>query len=533
MQSYPVSIQDQTNDKTTVNTMVHRFSEKLDRESKRWSNGLLKLGIPSNKVKKGTATATSSSSSPSITSTRSTTSTEPPTAMQFQSSYRLPFVPSLTKKDWNTSSIYSQLQQQQDMKSKIEALEQKLKHDHQVFEKQRAILLEEIKMKDKHNLENQQQWETRWSTKMQKIQQQLEAERKNHEDDICEWKLRYQAAMDTEQQKHYRRLAYFHERLTAKNMEYAELEQLLTRSTPVSPVTSPIDSQTLKQVSNITNGQNDVLSPNDDHTSQLQPHHNFRWRRSSSLDAGTALSRTPLRTVQPVIADPAIRTSRLELAATRRPSNTRQPKSSNPTPLPLVDDLYACELQDMTLRHQASVDNMAAEYEVDRAELLEQHDLDRKLWKIEHDSTLQNERMKHEQHLDQVNQSWQQKWNDMVDQNKRDLAELQKQWDEQSKSDKLAWENRKSREHDGLQKQLGWATYELSLMLKEHKAATILAKRLNLAIDPSTDVEDMKLTLVGLLETGLQNASELDSPCYRSEKSSEPVSLFGLLNLSF
>ncbi|ORZ11102.1 hypothetical protein BCR42DRAFT_102780 [Absidia repens] len=465
--------------------------------------------------------------------------------MQFQTSYSLPFAPSLAKKDWNTSSIYSQLQQQQDMKSKIEALEQKLKHDHQVFEKQRAILLEEIKVKDKQRLENEQQLETRWSTKVQKLQQQLETERKNHEEDICEWKLRYQAAMDTEQQKHYRRLAYFHQRLNAKNMEYAELEQLLARSAPGSPIPSPIDSQTLKPASNTTNRQNDVLSPNifttvnrkDNHTTQPQTRHNYRWRRSSSLDSSTPLRTNPPRASQSMIADPVIGTSRQDLETTGRPSNTKKPKTSDLSSLPLVDDLYASELQDMTLRHQASVDNMAAEYAVDRAELLEQHERDRKLWKVEHDSELHNERMRlvqeHGQHLDQVNQSWQQKWDDMVAQNKRSLAELQKQWDEQSKSDKLAWENRKSKEHDAMKKQLGWATYELNLMLKEHKAATILAKQLNLAIDPSTDVEDMKLTLVGLLEIGLQIASELDSPCNHSEKSSEPVSFFGLLNMSF
>jgi hypothetical protein len=145
-----------------------------------------------------------------------------------------------------------------------------------------------------------------------------------------EWKARYQAAMDTEQQKHYRRLAYFHERLAAKNAEYAELEQQL--------------------VSNNTHPMNEDARP----------------RRSTSLESGLLPRRNVL-------------------------SSTAKRHSSTPGLLAMKnDDLYARELQDMSLRHQASVDNMAAEYEVDRTELLAQHHREKQVWKIELDAELRS-----------------------------------------------------------------------------------------------------------------------------------------------
>ncbi|SAM09454.1 hypothetical protein [Absidia glauca] len=477
MQSY-YSSHDQPNEKTAVNLMARRLSDKWDRETKRFTNGFIKLGLPGSKVKKGTSGASSSSSSPSTTSTTSTTSStknsiKTPNTMQFQPSFNIPFVPPVTK-DWHSSSIYAQVRHQQDMKCKIEALEQRLKHDQQVFEEERAVLLKEIKIKDNQICEKEQQWDSLWATKLHELEHQMDLERKEHECSILEWKARYQAAMDTEQQKHYRRLAYFHERLTAKNAEYAELEQQLA--------------------SNNTHSNEDA-----------------RPRRSTSLESGLFPRHGIL-------------------------SSTAKRHSSSAGLLAMKDDdLYARELQDMSLRHQASVDNMAAEYEVDRTELLAQHHRDKQVWKIEHDAELRAVRstmaQEHDTEVGKINQAWQQKWDAMVAQNMQEQDRLKQEWNQQLAAEKRSWEDRQTRDNANLKKKLGWSTYELSLMIKEHTTALALAKQLNLAINHDADVEDMKYTLTSLLEAGIKNASQMDSTHSLSKKSSN--SLFsGFMNLA-
>ncbi|KAI8336709.1 hypothetical protein BC941DRAFT_53379 [Chlamydoabsidia padenii] len=518
MQSYynTQKTQGQTNDRTTVNLMVRRLSDKWDKETRRLSNGFIRLGLPGNKIKKGTSSTSPSSSSPSSKSSTSTTSTttttttdplETPMSMQFQPAFNLPFVPSTTKNDWSSSSIYNQIRQQQDMKCRIETLEQQLKHDHQVFEEERAILLKEIKIKDNQLLEKEQQWNTRWSAKMHDIQQQMETERKDHENRIMEWKTRYQAAMDAEQQKHYRRLAYFHERLTAKNVEYAELEQQLIWSSPNS---------------SLPKGDHDI------NTAHHLPHN--RGRRSVSLESGIVSRRN---------AEMRQKGAFNMMTSTKRHSSTSVPGGlggllsavSSPK-----DDMYALEIQDMSLRHQASMDNMAAEYKEDRAELLAQHDREKQVLKIEHDAELRAACLKlvqeHETRVDEINQSWQQRWDDTVTQNKRDQDIMKLQWNEQLESEKKIWKDRQIMEQASLKKQLAWSTYELGLMLKEHKSAMVLAKQLNLAIDHTADVEDMKYTLTGLLEAGIKIASQSDHLHALSEKSSNSPLSVGFMNMS-
>ncbi|KAI8334379.1 hypothetical protein BC941DRAFT_432843 [Chlamydoabsidia padenii] len=379
------------------------------------------------------------------------------------------------------------------MKAKIESLEQKLKHDHEVFEKQRSVLLEEIKMKDNQLVEKQKQWESQWSTKMEEIQQQLEMQQKVHENDILEWKTRYQEALDTEQEKHHRRLAYFHERLTAKNVEYAQLEQQLVQSAPTSPV---------QQQQHIVPVSIDKKKMEDNETTH-------RWRRSASLNDG------PMK--RPVIITPA-NNLRLETVLPR-------PNMFN------KDERYAQELQDMTLRHQAAMDNMISEYEETRMELLAQHAREKEVWKIEQDAQLQEActtlAQEHGAILDHVNQAWQQKWDDL----KRDQLVQKQQWDQQLDAAKLEWESRHAKEQAELKKQLSWSKGELHMMLKEHETALRLAKQLNLIIDHTIDVDDMKFTLLGLLEVGIKHASRLDTQTYLVEKASEPF--FGFMNLSF
>lgn len=276
--------------------------------------------------------------------------------------------------------------------------------------------------------------------------------------------------MDTEQQKHHRRLAYFHERLTAKNAEYAELEQQLTQSEPTSPVqeqhgkaiapenmAASLDRK-MTMLMMEENKANEVITPT-------------RWRRSASLDATATVSPYPMK--RPIIMAPIAQPHDLNLeTALHRlsPSKSRHNHNTldNSAALSFKDELYAQELQDMTLRHQASVDNMISEYEENRMELLAQHAREKEVWKIEHEVELQETCTKlsqeHSTILDEMNQSWQKKWDDLVAQTERDQCIQKQQWIQQFESAKLEWETRHAKENADLRKQLSWSKGELHMV---------------------------------------------------------------------
>ncbi|KAI8078746.1 uncharacterized protein BX664DRAFT_38168 [Halteromyces radiatus] len=356
------------------------------------------------------------------------------TSTQVQPSFNLPFVPSPAKKGWS-SSIYAQIQQQQELKTRVETLESQLRRDQHLFEKQRSVLLQEIKMKDTLLLEKDQQWESRWTTKVQQLEEQLDQERQKHENDILDWKKRYEEALDIEQQKHHRRLAYFHERLTAKNMEYAELErQLTTQSAPSSP-TQPYYNSLQEQ------------SP--------------RYQRSASLDAtamGTGWMNRPIM--------------RMVRSATRRTSGSiyqqQLQRQNDDDDVIHKNDMYIKEIQDLTLRHQASLDNMMAEYEENRMELQAQHDQEREVWKIKHTAELEEAckrlAQEHEMILEGINTSWQQRWDNLMTQNKMEQAALEQKWDQRLKSEKASWQEQQKKEYAGLKKELLWSKGELSMV---------------------------------------------------------------------
>lgn len=287
--------------------------------------------------------------------------------------------------------------------------------------------------------------------------------------------------MDTEQQKHYRRLAYFHERLAAKNAEYAELELLLTHSAPSSPVqathrTSFADASSLNDGGVTGSSSLHAEYTNLDtklHVGQVP----YRWRRSASLDAATLTDPFSKR-----IQTPVAQTGRLKLATVRQPiSKKPRQQGGSSTAISLKDDLYARELQDLTLRHQASVDNMVSEYEENRIELLAQHDREKEVWKIEHDAELQDACKKlaqeHESILNSIHQSWQQKWDDLVIQNKRDQVMQQQQWNQQLATEKRLWEEKQAKEQAALNKQLSWSKGELHMVSAEKEEEIGITKK--------------------------------------------------------
>ncbi|CAO3637143.1 unnamed protein product [Cunninghamella echinulata] len=448
--------------------MVQTLNSILNNELKRLTQGLIKLGLPNNKSKKKIPN-TIPFSSPS-TPLSSTQNSSP--LMQVQPSFSMPFL-SQTTHNWSSSS--NDYAENQDLKLKIQKLEEQLKQDRQLYEQQRMFLHEEIKAKDKQILEKEQQW----LSKVKELEEKLNKEKYEHEHDILEWKTRYEEALDIEQQKHYRRLSDFHERLDAKNLEYAKLERRLSQSLPSLPPTSP--SSLLSQIETVHHGSNEpTLSSSSALINHHQQHHQHHKEEN--------------KIIHPMAIHLAIKSKELSFK----------------------EQSFAQEIQDLVFHHQALVDNMKTEHEETILVLKEYHEQEIKQIQMESETYIQTLRdqllEEQDNKIQQLNKTWEQQ-----------IIQMKQEKKEEEEStllvERLNLEKEKRKEHDQLNKQLTWSRAELNMILKEQEYAIQLAKQLIYTMDDTFDINDMNFTLQTLLEKIIRMVSKFETNNYIENQS--------------
>ncbi|KAI9300918.1 hypothetical protein BJ944DRAFT_15097 [Cunninghamella echinulata] len=387
--------------------------------------------------------------------------------MQVQPSFSMPFI-SQTNHNWSSPS--NDYAENQDLKLKVQKLEEQMKQDRQLYEQQRMFLLEEIKVKDKQILEKEQQW----LSKVKELEEQLNKEKYEHGNDILEWKNRYEKALDIEQQKHYRRLSDFHERLDAKNLEYAKLERRLSQSLPSLPPTS--SSSLLDQMETIHHGPKEpILSP----SSTLINHHHQYHEEENKI-------------IHPMAIHLAIKSRELLFK----------------------EQTFAQEIQDLVFHHQALVDNMKTEHEETILVLKEYHEQEKKQIQMESETYIQTLRdqllEEQDNKIQQLNNAWEQ----------RIIQIKQEKKEEEVESallvEKLNLEKEKRKEYDQLNKQLAWSRAELNM---EQEHAIKLAKQLIYTMDDTFDINDMNFTLQTLLEKIIRMVSKFETNKYIENQS--------------
>ncbi|KAI8072976.1 hypothetical protein BC940DRAFT_126597 [Gongronella butleri] len=264
-----------------------------------------------------------------------------------------PYPVSLKQHEW--PSMTSALAQVQELQAKMDALERQHADEKQLFQQQRQTLLQEIDKKDQLIADQQDQAKAHWLAKIQALEAQLEQEKEAHEQDVLEWKDRYDQAMELEQQKTARRLQEFHGRLASRSCDQCgERLSLHTRSAPSSPVRASMHVEDGPMA--ISEGQ--LLAP-----------------ASSSAMSSAAI------------------------AARRRYSSVQ---SIQDVQNAFKVDLLTREIQDAALRHQAHMDNLVSEHEQNIQDLMAQHEQTLQLHQIQHESHVHDLQQHHKAQLDQA-----------------------------------------------------------------------------------------------------------------------------------
>lgn len=235
-------------------------------------------------------------------------------------------------------------------------------------------------------------------------------------------------ALDIEQQKHYRRLSDFHERLEAKNLEYAKLERRLSQSLPslsptstiITPLSSPSSSTSLLY-----------------ETEKIQSYQHQHHQKHEEEN----------KIIHPMAIHLAIKSKELTFK----------------------EQLFAQELQDIKLHHQAVIDNMKTEHEETISVLKEYHDHEKEMMKMELNISLQklsdDLNQEHEMNIKNLNTLWEQKLNHLLEEVEQ---RLNHQLEEQKmENEKLIWEKEKLKDYEQLKMQLRWSRAELDMVTKK------------------------------------------------------------------
>ncbi|ORX45703.1 hypothetical protein DM01DRAFT_1170185 [Hesseltinella vesiculosa] len=144
-------------------------------------------------------------------------------------------------------------------------------------------------------------------------------------------------------------------------------------------------------------------------------------------------------------------------------------------------ELLTREIQDSALRHQAHIDNLVAEHDQNIQDLKDQHQQALQLYHIQHECQL----------------------DEKDHQLRHNLAQA-----------KTSLNLSHSKAITKLNKRVNWLKCELDLVQEEQASALQLAKSLNKQLDPALDLDDMKYTLVSLLQKAISGVSKSDALHY-------------------
>ncbi|KAG2231709.1 hypothetical protein INT48_000449 [Thamnidium elegans] len=214
----------------TTRDVSNLLTQRLEREAKRIRIGLSKLGLPNSSLNETNQNESAKGFSPSFPS--SATSSHyftPDMKVASSTSHMNTNLFYQQPKDWELEKT-SILRPSQDYRKYIEELN--IKH-----EKDKQSLLRKLQLQEQRI----EEIEGNYANQTQEFQSKIQNAEKYHKIKEQEWKQQYEATLQTEQEKYDRRLNGFHQRMHAKDQEFAKLEESIlreTKSAPSSPVSS-------------------------------------------------------------------------------------------------------------------------------------------------------------------------------------------------------------------------------------------------------------------------------------------------------
>ncbi|KAI8970165.1 hypothetical protein BDF20DRAFT_803141, partial [Mycotypha africana] len=108
-------------------------------------------------------------------------------------------------------------------REKAEQLEEDLKKERQIYEKNTTSLLHEVKLKESVMEKKLKDLEEQFTAQLLELQKRLDEERLSRQEILQNIHAQHETALQSEEKKYQRRLASLRERLDAKDREYAEI----------------------------------------------------------------------------------------------------------------------------------------------------------------------------------------------------------------------------------------------------------------------------------------------------------------------
>ncbi|KAG0167470.1 hypothetical protein DFQ30_006044 [Apophysomyces sp. BC1015] len=422
------------------------------------------------------------------------------------------------------------LRQLREFRERAESLEQRMEEERKLYEKSRMSLLRQVKMKEALVESKVQDVESHYMEQIQDLQTRLQAEQKEHEEDIQEWRKHYDDALQKEQRKHQRRISGFQERLTAKDVEFERLQQT-TQSAPTSP-------RLAVQVESL---QQDLARSRIECTEWKTKFEQMQQQMQSFENRTGGREQIENLTAQ----IDALQREEDDLKERHR-MKIMQLHESFDGDLARIKELFMNESQEVSLHHEARVQNLLTEHKQALCEMKEQYEDEKEVLHIEHLAAIDELQQTHEETKRALEHAWHEKMEDVRMSMSKDATEIQKHWEtkldeavvmqqrqlERSQAQMDVLQERLVREKEEkqqtqvmsdrwqqqyqqsdvecsrLRKTAQKARRELAQRQQEQRCEHRLARDLLSVVDPEINV-DPELRLVDLLQKAIQNVSSL------------------------
>ncbi|KAI9311263.1 hypothetical protein BX666DRAFT_1837119, partial [Dichotomocladium elegans] len=120
--------------------------------------------------------------------------------------------------DWEVEHL-KLVQENAEFRERAERLEKKIQHDRVTYERNTSSLLHEVKMKEDLMEKRVQDVERQMMEQIQELQRRLLAQQHEHEDEVADIKARFDQTLLAEQRKNERRLAALQVRYKEKDQQ--------------------------------------------------------------------------------------------------------------------------------------------------------------------------------------------------------------------------------------------------------------------------------------------------------------------------
>ncbi|KAL0094554.1 hypothetical protein F4703DRAFT_1819425 [Phycomyces blakesleeanus] len=365
----------------------------------------------------------------------------------------------------------------------VSSLNNTLEEERRQFEKTKTSLLRELKIKDVTFDKKYQQTQEDFEQQIQELKHQLKKEQQEHQDDIQEWKSRHDVTLKTERTNNARRIYGFQERLSAKETEYAQLQNHLrqTQSEPSSPVGvgfSEIskDDRILYLEDTIAHMRKEHAAERKAWEAQLemqethshhshQSHHRQQQQQQQQRldstfndnDTATSIAIAASREISPPqsLESPFLnifskKKKTLSLTGisshetTRLNELTRQLKEAHAkktdqmmlnfeNEINRLKDLFINESRRVSMQHEARIQNLVAEHDQTIKDMVEEHSNAKEILKIEHQNQqeefveAQNQRL--QRALRETEETWEERLKVANMSMSKDASEIQAHWE--------------------------------------------------------------------------------------------------------